>query len=319
MIASPNVGVPISPSERASRSATAWQLGASLYVPATRHDIVEIASGEKIPQLRSVILCTEDAVLEVDLPRAVSNIAFALPQLGYGPLRFVRVRNPAVLMKVLSMPGNFALNGFVLPKITADNIGDYLGLLGPNSPFSVMITVETREAFSIAQMERLRDTLLERQANVLSIRIGGNDLLSVLSLRRARGVTAYDTPLGPLIDQLVSIFKPWGFNLSGPVYDYTEDPLTLMLETRLDLQHGVFGKTAIHPRQIEIIEAEYRADLCDVERAEQILKPDAPAVFRVGDSMCEPTTHRNWASMILERARVYGIRTNEHLRTPTAF
>jgi citrate lyase beta subunit len=318
MIAAVDAAMPINSSERASRSATAWQLGASLYVPATRNDIVEIAAGEKIPQLRSVILCTEDAVLEADLPKAVSNIAFALPQLGYGPLRFVRVRNSAVLARVLSMPGNFALTGFVLPKITADNIGDYLSLLGSNSPFSVMITVETREAFSISQMERLRDTLLECQANVLSIRIGGNDLLSVLSLRRARGVTAYDTPLGPLIDQLVAIFKPWGFNLSGPVYDYTEDPLTLALETRLDLQHGLFGKTAIHPRQIEIIEAEYRVDLCDVERAELILKPDAPAVFRVGDTMCEPTTHRKWASMILERARVYGICAAEHLHMPTA-
>lgn len=282
------------------------QLGASLYVPATRSDLVEIGNGISLPEARSVIFCTEDAVREEDVPRALSNIAFALPQFGPGPLRFVRVRSPEVLARVLSMPGNYALCGFVLPKVTASNIGAYLDLLGDRSPFELMVTVETREAFSDREMERLRDLLLERAARVASIRVGGNDLLGLLGMRRTRGVTAYETPLGPLIDRLVGLFKPFGFNVAAPVYDFTDDAETLAREARLDLLHGCFGKTAIHPRQIEVIEEGYRVSLPEVEMAEAILRPDAPAVFRIGDAMCEPSTHRNWALGILERARVYG-------------
>jgi 2-hydroxy-3-oxopropionate reductase len=43
------------------------QLGASLYLPATRHDLVAVASGRKYPHLRSVVLCTADAVRDADV------------------------------------------------------------------------------------------------------------------------------------------------------------------------------------------------------------------------------------------------------------
>jgi citrate lyase beta subunit len=288
-------------------STNAIALGASLYVPATRPDIVEIANGEKIPNLRSVIFCTEDAIHEADLPTAIGNLAFALPQMTNGPLRFLRVRNPAVLQQALLMPNNYALRGFVLPKITSQNIGDYLELLGTNSPFEIMVTLETREVVNETELERLRDLLLESQVKVLSLRIGGNDLLSTLALRRERGLTSYDTPLGFIIHRIVTMFKPYGMNVAAPVYDYTNDEATLRRETRLDLQNGLFGKTAIHPAQIPIIEGEYRVLLSDLERAEAVLAPNAPAVFRIGDTMLEPATHRNWASAIVERARVYGV------------
>ena len=45
---------------------THLQLGASLYVPATRDDLPAIAAGRKFPQLRSVIFCLEDAIREED-------------------------------------------------------------------------------------------------------------------------------------------------------------------------------------------------------------------------------------------------------------
>ena len=39
------------------------ELGASLYVPATRGDLAAILTGRRFDGLRSLILCTEDAVL----------------------------------------------------------------------------------------------------------------------------------------------------------------------------------------------------------------------------------------------------------------
>lgn len=287
----------------------ALRLGASLYVPATRTDLGEIGNGFKLPQARSVILCTEDAVHEHDLPRALDNLAFALtefgPRHGGRPLRFIRPRSARVLTQLLGMPGIFNVDGFVLPKITARNAPTYLELLD-GSPFTAMLTVETREAFSTRDMEALRDVVLERGADVLSVRVGGNDLLNILGMRRTRGVTAYETPLRGVIDRMVSLFRPFGINVSAPVYDFTRDDGTLAREVREDLLHGTFGKTAIHPDQISVIEAAYAVTLVEVEAAEAILAPDAPAVFRVGDMMCEPATHRQWARAVLERARVYG-------------
>ena len=45
----------------------------------------------------------------------------------------------------------------------------------------------------------------------------------------------------------------------------------------------------------------------DLSMAENLLADDAPAVFRMHDTMCERTTHASWARQILERADVYGV------------
>jgi citrate lyase beta subunit len=285
------------------------ELGASLYVPATRSDLAAIGQGRQIPNLRSVIYCCEDSIKETDVPLALQNLKAALGFFEHPMLRFARPRHPAMLEKMLQLPLIERLNGFVLPKVTASNLADYLKVIRHSSSgfgFQYMITLETKEAFSVQQMEHLRDLLLASELPVLSIRIGGNDLLNLLSLRRQRGVVAYETPLGLVIQQLVSVFKPYGFSVAAPVYDFTDDPETLISEALLDVQHGLVGKTAIHPRQIALIEAAYQVRAEDVIAARAILEPDAPAVFRIGDQMCEPATHREWAKSILNQARIYG-------------
>ncbi|ADV67802.1 HpcH/HpaI aldolase/citrate lyase family protein [Deinococcus maricopensis] len=286
-----------------------FALGASLYIPATRDDLTDLVSGAKPLGARSLILCTEDAVREEDLPLALARLQEALPHLpapGSGPLMFVRPRTPRVLEQILGMRGAQHLTGFVLPKIHAGNAHESLTLLRGTGQHA-MVTVETREAFSARAMETLRDALLESDVGVPCVRVGGNDLLGLLGMRRTRGVTAYHTPLGPLIDRLVSLFKPWGLNVSAPVYDFTDDPETLAREAHEDLLHGTFGKTAIHPRQVSVIEAAYRVSASEMDMAHAILRDDAPAVFRIGDAMCEPSTHAAWARAVLARGAAYGV------------
>ncbi len=289
----------------------ALALGASLYVPATHPDLVAIGRGQKFP-LRSLIYCTEDAVGLSELPYALHNLATALNTLSLddaaAPMRFVRVRNVEVLRHVLAM-NTASLHGLVLPKVAAENLEDYLDLLPPQSHLSLMLTLETQEVFSDLLMTRLRDRLLEPRikSRILSLRIGGNDLLNLLSLRRERGVLLYDTPLSHVINRLVTLFKPFGFNLSAPVYDAVNDPATLTREVHLDLQHGLFGKTAIHPQQIPVIEACYKVSPQEWESAQAILEADAPAVFLRNGRLCEPSTHRRWAEQIVQRAAHYGL------------
>ncbi len=285
------------------------ELGASLYVPATRNDLIALGQGQQIPSLRSLIYCTEDAILQKDVETAIQQIKLTLPYLEHQMLRFVRVRNPQVLEQLLSLNHIDRITGFVLPKVCASKLGHYLQVIrkaGLGFTFEYMITVETKDAFSISKMERLRDQLLASELPVLSIRIGGNDLLNLLSMRRERGVTAYQTPLGQIINQLIMIFRPYGFHVSAPVYDYTNDPDTLARETQMDVQHGIIGKTAIHPQQIPIIEAAYQVKSDDLKAAQAVLDPNAQAVFRLGDQMCEPATHRQWAKRILRQAQIYG-------------
>ncbi len=285
------------------------ELGASLYVPATRADLLAIGQGKQIPNLRSLIYCCEDSIQESDLPLAMRHLEAILPFLDYPMLRFARPRNPQVLEMMLEMPCIENLHGFVLPKVTSANLSDYLKVIRHSSNgfmFQYMITVETKETFSVQQMEHLRDLLLASELPVLSIRIGGNDLLNLLALRRQRGLVAYQTPLGLVIQQLLGVFKPYGLSVAAPVYDFTDDPETLISEALLDVQHGLIGKTAIHPRQIALIEAAYQVRAEDVIAAKAILEPNAPAVFRIGDQMCEPATHHQWAKSILEQARIYG-------------
>src|SRR5471032_1125315 len=77
-------------------------LGATLYVPATHPELTHIACGEKYPELLSMVICLEDAVLERDIPQALNNLRKTLfilqspRNFGNGPLVFIRPRNAAM-------------------------------------------------------------------------------------------------------------------------------------------------------------------------------------------------------------------------------
>ncbi len=291
-------------------------LGASLYVPATRTDLASVGA----QGVRSLIFCTEDAVAERDLDRALSHLRTALPllrarPLRTGPLRFIRVRSPRVLDTLLGFDGIANIDGFVIPKATRRSLPDYLSALQGAPRFALMPTLETAEAFDGAELRRLR-TLLGRSdvaGRILSLRVGGADLMSLLHLRRSSAALIYDTVLGPLMAQLVATFRPAGFNLTAPVYEGLESPDTLRAEAERDLEWGFFGKTAVHPSQIRVIEAAYTVRHADYEMARAVLDPAAAAVFRMHDAMCEVATHSRWAAGILARAAIYGVREERQI------
>ena len=293
---------------------TPHNLGASLYVPATRNDLIAIANGEKQSELRSIIFCTEDAVGQHDLPEALDNLKKCLKQLKPidNRLRYIRVRNPTVLNRILEMPKIERIDGFVLPKVSQPVLGDYLTRLA-DSRFQLMVTLETLDVFDCGKMAELRDYMLEQPLHecISALRIGGNDLLNLLGIRRPRDRTIYQTPLGVVIANLVTIFKPYGFNLTAPVFEHLNNEALLREEIEADLAHGLIGKTAIHPSQVPIIESFYRVDAKELDAARTLLKPDAAAVFRLHDSMCEVATHQDWAKETVERAAIYGVESEE--------
>jgi citrate lyase beta subunit len=309
---------PISPLPADFAMATQpLQLGATLYVPATRPDLMAIATGRRWPDLRSVVFCLEDAVLPAAVPAALANLAALLAGLvdpgntcdavgAARPLLFARPRDPAMLAAISALPGVEALAGFVVPKATTATFPNWLAQLR-HDHHVLMPTLETREAFDPDAVRHLRDQLLTVRQRICVVRIGGNDLMQILGIRQSRLGTAYDGPLGPLIAQLVGQFLPWGLPMSAPVFDAFGDIARLQAEVARDLDHGLATKTAIHPDQIEPIQQAYRVDPDEHEEALAILAPDCPAVFAQLGRMNEPATHRAWARSIVARAAAFGL------------
>jgi citrate lyase beta subunit len=164
-----------------------------------------------------------------------------------------------------------------------------------------MPTLETAEVFIERDMLALRDILLQEpwRSAVASLRIGGNDLLGLLGMRREAGYTLYDSVLGTHIDRLVGIFKPHGFELSAPVFEFLNDADNLRREVKQDLLHGLTGKTAIHPDQIPLIESMYQVSEQDLLMAQTLMASDK-AVFQYEQRMQEYSTHYKWANKILK-------------------
>jgi citrate lyase beta subunit len=127
-----------------------------------------------------------------------------------------------------------------------------------------------------------------------------------MALRRVRGMTAYEGPLGWFLSMAASILIPAGIPVSAPVFDIIEDIETLRREVERDVQMGFVSKTAIHPAQVPIIEDALSVSAEDLRAARAILDRDASAVFQIGGVMCEPATHAAWARRILARAERFG-------------
>lgn len=292
---------------------TALTLGATLYMPATREDVLERLFGpRRVSGLRSAVLCLEDSILDRDVPLAMQRLATALRRLSArepgpaDPLLFIRPRDLRIMEHVLHLPGIDRVQGFVIPKAHADNMPAYLAL-PLHDGHRLMPTLETREAFDPHEMRRLRDQLLGVQDRILALRIGGNDLLNAMGLRRVAGRTVYEGPLGPVISFLVGAFAPWGFSLSAPVFERFGDPALLREEVLRDVEHGLCTKSAVHPDQVAVIHGALAVPAQQVEEARLIMAPEGPAVFSHHGVMCEPATHRGWAERLLQRADAFGV------------
>ncbi|MDR0354276.1 MAG: HpcH/HpaI aldolase/citrate lyase family protein [Deltaproteobacteria bacterium] len=287
------------------------ELGACMYMPALNASLVEVGNGWKYGGLRSLIFCTEDSVAERDLAQALGNLSKALIRLEPASLkRFVRPRNQETLRTILSFKGLENIDGFVIPKADLSNLPDYFSLIERHERFAVMITIETATAFDLPALYRLRDYLSAHplRDRMTAIRIGALDLLSLLGLRREPGQTIYDTPLRHVVDQMITVFRPAGFQLAASGCEFIETQELLAEELNLDLSRGLMGKTALHPDQIGVINSAYMVSRADLAMARAVNDPARPAVFRLHGRMCEKAVHANWAAGIEARANIYGVR-----------
>lgn len=298
-----------------------YQLGATLYMPATRSDLLEVSLQQKIPDLRSLVVCLEDAIADHEVQAALLNLYAYLEVLYHTdrrvkPLVFVRPRHPQMALELLKQENIRALDGLVLPKFDHESFQNWQKVIQASpSNFWFMPTLETTQildAYAVREL-RLRLQEAELKRRILVLRIGGNDLLACLQLRTNPQHTLYDGPLAYVVGMLVAQLMPAGFQLTAPVFESFRDHSVLKAEFQRDLLHGLVGKTVIHPSQIPIIHQALKVKQSDYLAAKKILANNAPAVFQLEGVMCEPSTHQNWAWQVLEQAKYFGCQLNDEV------
>lgn len=297
------------------RMISPHQLGATLYMPALQRELSSIVIHSKIPGLRSMVACLEDALSEKDIEYGLDNLKgllLTIESIGGlhkdAPLLFVRPRDTKMAKELCEWSVIKHITGFVLPKFGLDNIEEWAEVLR-DQDMLLMPTLETPDVFEPRKMVALRDAMKSSFGDrILALRIGGNDLMGCLSIRRPSHCTIYETPIGTLIHQLIGIMKPAGFDLTGPVCEIFGDHELLSKESEMDVHNGLIGKTIIHPSQIPIVHQALKVSSQDYEAAKSIVKENAGAVFQLNGAMCEPATHLSWAKSILERFNHYGIK-----------
>jgi citrate lyase beta subunit len=289
---------------------SAYELGATLYMPVIHPKAPDIAAGRVPSPSSSIVLCLEDALGESDVERGVrvlTGILSSLPQSRRDrPLTFIRPRSYAMACRLHAIEGIHRVDGFVLPKARLEATPDWLSLLA-GTKLKLMPTIETPEFFDPARLIMFRDLLLAAGPDrIAAVRIGGNDLLGAMGLRRVRGATAYEGPLGWFLSMAASILISAGIRVSAPVFDIIDDPETLRREVTRDVEMGFVSKTAIHPDQAALIETAFAVSTEDLCVARAILAHDARSVFQIGGVMCEPATHAAWARRTVDRAARFG-------------
>ena len=310
-----------------------YQLGASLYMPATRQDIWQVIKRDKLPTINSIIICLEDAVSHNDVELALERLQTLLytwathvdsineptqqaetqqtktqTEQPTRPLVFVRPRHPAMLEQLSGFSHIDLIDGFVMPKVDMYSLSNWrMACQNLSTDMLLMPTLETAALFNPHHNQELAIGFKEAFSQpVFALRIGGNDLFAALRLRRPKNSLVYDTPVGTLAYQLLGCFVPHGFYLSAPVFEYLDEPTLFMQELTRDVSLGLVGKTVIHPSQIALVQQAYCVPLSTLDEAQAILHSEAKAVFKYNNTMLEPATHRAWATEIVNRANVFG-------------
>lgn len=288
----------------------AYRLGATLYMPVVHPKVASFLCGDSLFPAPSVVLCLEDALREDDVSRGLDMLRkfLAGPAFETEACIFIRPRSLDMALELADWEGIEKTAGFVAPKVVPETAGAWLDL-ATKANLQLMPTLESASFFDPARIVALREVFdgFDRD-RIAAVRIGGNDLLASMSLRRQAGITSWEGPLSWILSMASSMLISAGYPVSAPVYDVINDIETLRREVAQDVLAGFVSKTAIHPAQVPHISQAFAVTAEEAEQAQAILNDDAAAVFQIGGVMCEPSTHRGWAERVLARMHFYGLR-----------
>lgn len=185
-------------------------LGATLYIPATRPDLLKDLRKMRKKDATSVVICLEDSIPDERVEEAEQNLHELLVKLvdvdhSDLPLIFVRPRSPEHFHKIANMNKGLlgVLTGFVFPKFEAltSRAISFVTLLKkvnhaenlhlyymPVLEDPSIIYKETREE----ALRKVAEVIRKSKDLMLAVRIGATDMSSTYGLRRSRDFTVYD-------------------------------------------------------------------------------------------------------------------------------
>lgn len=284
------------------------QLGATLFVPATHKNLVQILSRNKYINLKSVVIDTEDAISDKDLPSAMSIIKILLNSFKKNTLLvFIRPRNVEILKEILSYNNIKQIDGFILPKFSLNNAQGYLNLLESSSHL-IMPSIEGIELFDTNKLTKLKDMLVKEKDKIILVRFGLEDMLRQLSMSKTSNDNIFDISVtSSVLGNFLAIFKSAGFAVSGGVYPYFKDRKGFTEDVNRDLKEGLFSKTIIHPSQIELADEVYKVTQAELDEANALLS-SSDFIINLDGKMGEVTTMSPYARLIIQRKKIYGVR-----------
>lgn len=217
-------------------------LGATLYTPATRPNLMKDI--EKMAKLGagSIVVCLEDSIPDDALPLAEANLHQLLIDLKARgdvsdlPLLFVRIRTATHLVDVADQNKGLlgSLTGFVFPKFeeitgAASRFVFALRLINRDykKPLYFMPVLESPNIIHretrIKALSGIKTTLKRNRKSVLAIRIGATDMSSVYGLRRNPDFTVWDVKtVSETIADIVNVFGRFedGYVITGAVWEH---------------------------------------------------------------------------------------------------
>lgn len=287
----------------------------TLYAPATMDEHKLLAKMHGADELvRRFVVDTEDAVTESRLAAGLANLDSVLEQ--YEPTEqtdvFVRLRNPQVTDEVLAMDGVQKLRGFVIPKADPETFADCASKIAErDSNFRLMPLLESPGMTDYGYRRALLDVLSSHRSQIDCLRIGINDIMSTLGMRRPETMTIYETVAGKLISDLVIEFRGNGqFPLTAPLFEnfgpqYLD---TFRKEVSQHVINQLFGQVVLHPRQLGPLWNLYKVDEEDLSHAQYVTGDNPEAAIGNGGRLVSLNTHAKWASTIIMRAELFGVR-----------
>ena len=331
--------------KNSSKEILEYAVGALLYTPANHKYISEYIINKRFSELKSIVLCLEDSIIdnclddaELVLIKTLEKIYFAfinnIITIDELPLIFIRVRTSEQLKKIYDkiLPYKDILSGFCIPKLSEKNTVEYKKIINDiNSGIDKIYFMPIIESASVINLKNrinnlyyIKDSLEEIKDYILNIRVGGNDFCNVFGVRRDISSSIYD--IGVVNSILIDIVNVFGIDyvVSGPVWEYFgRQDLSeawvkgIQKEIKLDKLNGFMGKTVIHPSQINFVAESMVQNYEDYIDAVSISDwKDKESAVSKGDflnRMNEVKVHKHWAEKVISLSKIYGVKnlTNE--------
>lgn len=317
-----------------NNSAIYYSVGPLLYCPADKVSIASSIKLQKFGTNYSLALCLEDAVNDNFVAEAEEQLIVSVGEIYrslqdsefYLPKIFIRVRRPGQIKDLARRLGDSheIITGYILPKFSPDCADTYIEQIvninsGTNPAKYMMPIYESSSVANLLTRHNmlygLKEKLAPVEANVLNIRVGGNDLCHLFGFRREPTESIHQiTPIANILSDIVTVYGT-EYVVSGPVWEYysgKEWENGLKKEISDDRLCGFIGKTIIHPNQIQPVNDGYKVTEKNYKDALRILhwniKEDSyVSGSAAGDRMDEYKTHINWAQRTRFLAECYGI------------